>query len=104
MYASFALIAAFAVSSVDAIVTGGADFGPSAAYAEEYQAASVAAAPNPAPPAEPSGNADIPKTVAPQRVDYSFTTEVLLGGPEVIIGEESFVIDASVATDLATAF
>jgi hypothetical protein len=81
MLATFVCIGVFTAWSVDAIVTGGADFGPSPAYAVEYRepihaptALAAPAAPEEAPP--------VLKTAMLEDVDYSFTTEVLLGGPE----------------------
>lgn len=87
-FASFAFIGLFAIASVDAVVTGGADFDPGTAYAMDYPAAHVITpAPAPAVTAEPETPAETAKTVA-EEIDYSFTTEDLLGGPE-----ETTVID-----------
>lgn len=85
MYATFAFIGAFAIGSVDAIITGGADFGPHSAYAAEYQAVRVTppAAVTPAPAVEAVVEEEAVKTAAAAEIDYSFTTEVLLGGPEL---------------------
>jgi len=91
MYATFAFIAAFGLGSVDAIITGGADFAPGSAYAAEYRPAQITHTFAPAPAVavveEPSTEAPV-KTVA---VDYSFTTEVLLGGPELTVSDEEFI-------------
>jgi hypothetical protein len=94
--ATFAFIGLFALGSVDAVITGGADFGPSAAYANEYRSAQVVtvqAAPVAAAIAEEPQPAV--KTLPAETIDYSVTAEVLLGGPEVVIDEEAIVIDAS---------
>lgn len=84
MIATFAFIGLFAVGSVDAIITGGADFAPGSAYAAEYTPARMA---EPAPvtvaAAEEPKPEDTAKTAATANIDYSFTTETLLGGPEV---------------------
>lgn len=80
MYATFAFIGFFAVGSVDAIITGRADFAPHAAYAAEYRPTSFAA---PAPVVTTAA-VEEPATVEALKVtevDYSFTTETLLGGP-----------------------
>jgi hypothetical protein len=97
---TFAFIGLFALGSVDAIVTGGADFGPGNAYAGEYSSPRIIApAAASAPTVETPVEAEAQKTVAPEHVDYSFTTEELLGGPEPLLaisGEpmaEGFVID-----------
>jgi len=84
MLATFAFIGLFAVGSVDAIITGGADFAPGSAYAAEYTPARVA---EPVPAAvatvEEPKEEDTAKTAATASIDYSFTTETLLGGPEL---------------------
>jgi len=84
MAATFAFIGLFAVGSVDAIITGRADFAPGSAYASEYQAVRVA---TPAPvevaaieEPKPDNSA---KTADGAPIDYSYTTEILLGGPEL---------------------
>lgn len=84
MVATFAFIGLFAIGSVDAIITGGADFAPGSAYAAEYHGVRTAA---PAPVAvatveEPKPE-DAAKSAEAAEVDYSFTTETLLGGPEL---------------------
>lgn len=82
MVATFAFIGLFAVGSVDAIVTGGADFGPHSAYAAEYRPTLIA----PAAPVTAAAEVELPATddaaLKATEVDYSFTTETLLGGPE----------------------
>jgi len=84
MAATFAFIGLFAVGSVDAIITGRADFAPGSAYASEYQAVRVV---TPAPvevaaveEPKPDNSA---KTADGAPIDYSYTTEILLGGPEL---------------------
>ena len=84
--ATFAFIGLFAFGSVDAIITGGADFGPSSAYAGEYSGPRVvAAAPATVPVIEPVADTETKKTVVAELVDYSFTAEELLGGPEPVL-------------------
>jgi hypothetical protein len=84
MVATFAFIGLFALGSVDAIVTGGADFAPGSAYAAEYHSTRIA---EPAPVAvaaeEAKAEEDAAKTVMAANIDYSITTETLLGGPEL---------------------
>lgn len=84
MVATFAFIGLFAVGSVDAIITGGADFTPRSAYAAEYTPTRVA---QPQPTVvstveEPNAEETV-KTAAAANIDYSQTTETLLGGPEL---------------------
>lgn len=98
-YAVFAFIAMFAVGSVDAIITGGADFTPVSAYAAEYSPAQITRTVAPAPAAvvvEPEEAKAVVKMAA---VDYSFTTEVLLGGPEVTVSDEEFIDWLAVAPE-----
>lgn len=84
MAATFAFIGLFAVGSVDAIITGRADFAPGSAYAAEYQAVHVAApAPVEVAAAEEPKPDNAAKSAEGAPIDYSFTTEVLLGGPEL---------------------
>lgn len=84
MVATFAFIGLFAIGSVDAIITGGADFAPGSAYAAEYRPTRTAPAAQPAAETlaveEDVASADALKSAG--EIDYSFTTEELLGGPE----------------------
>lgn len=84
MMATFAFIGVFAVGSVDAIVTGRADFALGSAYAAEYQAVRVTA---PAPvvlaAVEAPAVEEATKAATAAAIDYSFTAETLLGGPEL---------------------
>lgn len=101
MFATFAFIAVFAVGSVDAIITGGADFTPGTAYAAEYAAHRVTATTLPVPAAELLTTEEVTPEDALKsagEIDYSFTTEVLLGGPE-----ESLAIAEPVTEDAETA-
>lgn len=96
MFATFAFIGLFAVGSVDAIITGGADFAPGSAYAAEYQSVRVQApAPQTLAVAEEAKPEDAMKTAATAELDYSFTTEILLGGPEleITVGAEPLFDD-----------
>lgn len=81
MVATFAFIGLFAVGSVDAIVMGRADFAPGSAYAAEYRPERmVTLAPVVTAPVEETVTETALKS-AESGVDYSFTTEILLGGP-----------------------
>lgn len=83
--ATFAFIGLFAVGSVDAIITGRADFGPSAAYAEDYAPGRVVAAPL----AAAQQPVELPPELKPsakENRDYSRTSETLLGGPYLVEG------------------
>lgn len=82
MYATFAFIGLFAVGSVDAIITGRADFTPHSAYAAEYRPTSMTP---PAPVVTTAAVEEVAleETLKAVEVDYSVTTETLLGGPVV---------------------
>lgn len=98
MYATFAFIGLFAIGSVDAVITGGADFAPHSAYASEYRSTLVtptALAGQPSPVEIPTLDS-APKAA---EVDYSFTTEVLLGGPEEQIAVAEELAPEGVATE-----
>lgn len=86
MVATFAFIGLFAIGSVDAIITGGADFAPGSAYAAEYRPARVTptAAPATATLAVEEDVASAETLKSAGEIDYSFTTEELLGGPEPV--------------------
>ena len=87
MVATFAFIGLFAIGSVDAIITGGADFAPGSAYAAEFRPTRVMPTAQPAAETltveEDVASADALKSAG--EVDYSFTTEELLGGPEPVL-------------------
>lgn len=84
MVATFAFIGLFAIGSVDAIITGGADFAPGQAYAAEFTPARVTPVAQPAADTsaveEELASTETLKSAG--EVDYSFTTEELLGAPE----------------------
>lgn len=81
MVATFAFIGLFAVGSVDAIVMGRADFAPGSAYAAEYRPERmVTLTPVVTAPVEET-LAEAALKSAESDIDYSFTAEVLLGGP-----------------------
>lgn len=82
MYGTFAFIALFAVGSVDAIITGGADFAPGSAYASEYTPTRVTMLVQPPTEIPEVASAPSEATKSAGDLDYSFTTETLLGGPE----------------------
>lgn len=98
--ATFAFIGLFALGSVDAVITGGADFGPSAAYANEYRSAAIVAVQAAPAVSVVEDLQPVTKTLPTETIDYSVTAEVLLGGPEVVIDEEAIIIDAAL-TELA---
>ena len=77
---TFAFIFAFAVLSVDYVVTGGPDWNPDA-EAAELPAAYTRAAVSPPPRLSDAAQREQPAVVEPAEIDYSFTTEDLLGGP-----------------------
>lgn len=100
-YATFAFIGLFAIGSVDAVVTGGADFAPHSAYAAEYRP-TLAALPAPLPSQPVAAEAAAPEAaLKAAEVDYSFTTEVLLGGPEaqLVVAEDPAPADVTVEGD-----
>ncbi|MGQ0533559.1 MAG: hypothetical protein ACT4OF_12850 [Caulobacteraceae bacterium] len=86
--ATFAFIGLFALGSVDAVITGGADIDIGAtAYAGEYPSAQVVRAAHAAAPtivADATADEETPRATAADDIDYSFTTEELLGGPELL--------------------
>lgn len=77
---TFAFIFAFAVLSVDYVVTGGPDWNPDAEAAELPAAYTRVAVPPP-PRLPHAAPPERPAVVEPAEVDYSLTTEDLLGGP-----------------------
>ena len=81
--ATFALIAAFTLGSLDYLIArGGPDWNPGGvAYAMEPPRTYLAATPAPDIVAEAPPALD----AAPETVDYSVTSEVLLGGPETTL-------------------
>jgi hypothetical protein len=97
MIATFAFIGVFALGSVDAIITGGADFGIGAAYASEMPASTRIVRPQATipPPVVVEALEDVAaaKAVENENVDYSFTTEELLGGPLPTIEDLAVEID-----------
>jgi hypothetical protein len=99
--ATFAFIGLFTIGSVDAVITGGADFDVGAtAYAGEYATAPVVRAPSSAAPTlvvEPIAETETLKTAAADEIDYSFTTEELLGGPEFATITEEVITDLPAA-------
>lgn len=103
MIATFAFIGVFALGSVDAIITGGADFGiASAAYASEMPAATrivqqQATAPTVA--VETIEDTAPAKAAEDENVDYSVTTEELLGGPLLTVNDEAPIDALVVETD-----
>lgn len=85
MVATFAFISLFAIGSVDAIVTGGADFAPGSAYAAEFRPTRIAPVAAPAEAAALEETASTADMKSAGEIDYSFTTEELLGGPEPVL-------------------
>jgi hypothetical protein len=93
---AFAFILTFAVGSVDAIVTGGADFNPGAEAAEMPQAYVQYVDYTPPTFTDAEAPPEAEEIVAIE--DYSFTTETLLGGPEAVLASD---IDIEPAAGLA---
>jgi hypothetical protein len=80
---AFAFVFTFFIGSVDAIVTGAADFNPGAEAAEmprtHVQHVTYT------PPVFQDAEAPPEAFEAIELVDYSFTNETLLGGPETML-------------------
>lgn len=94
-FATFAFIGLFALASFDAVVTGGADFDAGDAYAMSYASERVIApTPAPAPVVEPEAPEEAVKAVVVEEIDYSYTTEELLGGPEETAFDETLFENA----------
>jgi hypothetical protein len=102
MIATFAFIGVFAIGTVDAIITGGADFGVGSAYASEMPRTTRLIRFQSTVPAqvevEATDEAAPTKAVEDENVDYSFTTEELLGGPLLAISDEA-LIEEAIGTD-----
>lgn len=100
MIATFAFIGVFALGSVDAIITGGADLHVASAYAGEMPAPARMVQPRPAETAadlvEPAPEI---KPATKENIDYSFTTEELLGGPMLAIDGNALIEDAVIEAD-----
>ena len=93
---AFAFIFTFFIGSVDAIVTGGADFNAGAEAAEMPRA--YVQHVNYTPPVFQDAEAPPEALEAIELVDYSFTTEVLLGGPEAVFASDVNVEPIASAT------
>lgn len=80
--AAFAFIALFTVASIDYLITGGPEWNPGAgeAHAMALPHSQRVSAPAPAPVIIVEAPPTL--TVAHVEPDYSFTDEILLGGPE----------------------
>jgi hypothetical protein len=79
--AAFAFIVAFTAGSIDYLITGGPDWNPGGeAYAMEAPQPRVLAAAAPATLSLPAPPGLTP--AAPLEIDYSWTSEELLGGPD----------------------
>ena len=89
MHLAFALIFAFVVSGTDYVVTGGPEWNPGGeAYAMEMpQSQTRADLVVRAGPLPPTQQADAKELEEIPAIDYSFTTEALLGGPEMVLAE-----------------
>jgi hypothetical protein len=102
MVATFAFIGVFSFGSIDAIITGGADFGIGSAYAVEMPAGTRIVRPQvttPAPVIEAFEEAAPTKAAEDESVDYSFTTEELLGAPLLTFNEVALIEEAVVEAD-----
>jgi len=95
---AFAFIFTFFVGSVDAIVTGAADWNPGAEAAE--MPAAYTQLVDYTPPQFTDAEAPPEAGEASELVDYSFTTEVLLGGPETVLASD---VEPEVATTTSAA-
>ena len=97
MVATFAFIGLFAIGSIDAVITGGADFAPGQAYAAEFTPTRVTPVAQPAAETlaveEEVASADALKSAG--EVDYSFTNEELLGAPEaeLVAAQEPAIVE-----------
>lgn len=81
---AFLLIFGFVVSSVDYLITGGPDWNPAGeAYAMEMPGPRSYAAPVRAEPTNLVVTTE--EELLVDEVDYSFTTETLLGGPDTVL-------------------
>ncbi|MFO1016311.1 MAG: hypothetical protein U1E03_01865 [Hyphomonadaceae bacterium] len=82
---TFAFIAAFTVVSLDHLITGGTDWNPDGgqAYAMEVSRSFAQPVAPQVQTAELTSLAPVlAETEEPEPVDYSYTTETLLGGPD----------------------
>lgn len=95
--ATFAFIAAFTIFSVDYLITGGPDWNPGGeAYAMEMVSPTRAPTYWPeALPVEPLPEREAEIVAA---VDYSFTSEVLLGGPQATLADATLAESAGPKT------
>ena len=86
---AFVLIFGFVVSSVDYLITGGPDWNPAGeAYAMEMRGPRSYAAPVRAEPTALTATAE-QEAAAVEAIDYSFTTETLLGGPDTVLANSA---------------
>lgn len=87
MHLAFALVFALLVTGTDYVITGGVEWNPGGeAFAMEMPQTAQSAEPvvraGPLPPA-----AAEEEFVELAPIDYSFTTETLLGGPDTVLAE-----------------
>jgi hypothetical protein len=88
--ATYVMLAAFAVVSIDSMVTGSApQWQPSEAYAMEVAPAAREAVSAPVIAAPLNLAPALPQAVTEQ-IDYSVATEELLGGPDTILASLEF--------------
>ena len=88
---AFVLIFGFVVSSVDYLITGGPDWNPAGeAYAMEMRGPRSYAAPVRAEQTTLTATTEEEAALA-EEVDYSFTTETLLGAPDTVFASTATV-------------
>jgi len=86
---AFVLIFGFVVSSVDYLITGGPDWNPTGeAYAMEMPGPRNYAAPTRAEPTNLAATTEEQAALI-EEIDYSFTAETLLGGPETVLANSA---------------
>lgn len=98
----FALIFASLAGGVDFVVTGGADFAPSAAEASTLLPAPRMPAPTPAPDDAVAVEEDVPELTITE-VGYDLTIEDLLGGPEAALDELPSLSPAQLLAEMSDA-
>lgn len=108
MHLAFVLVFALLVTGTDYVITGGVEWNPGGeAYAMELpqspQLAEATVRAGPLPPAEVKE-----EFVELAPIDYSFTTETLLGGPDTVLAAyepfaDGFTQDADKPDQLAPA-
>lgn len=111
MHLAFALVFGLLVTGTDYVITGGVEWNPGGeAYAMEMpQSRTQADLVVRAGPLPPTTAAKDPEWIEIAPLDYSFTTETLLGGPDTVLASyepfaDGVTRDADKPDDLAPAF